>query len=95
MFGPEFRQPRRKKMPKTQMRRINLDLSSLQYEEMARIMTEKGMKLSQFIREAVDDYIAKIERQKLEEQLKEGYQARAKLNIKICQEFERIDGENA
>jgi metal-responsive CopG/Arc/MetJ family transcriptional regulator len=82
-------------MPKTQMRRINLDLSSFQYEEMAKIMAEKGMKLSQFIREAVDDYIAKIERQKLEEQLKEGYQAKAKLNIKICQEFEPVDGESA
>jgi metal-responsive CopG/Arc/MetJ family transcriptional regulator len=77
------------------MRRINLDLSSLQYEEMAKIMAEKGMKLSQFIREAVDDYIAKIEREKLEEQLKRGYLARAKLNIKICQEFESIDGEDA
>jgi metal-responsive CopG/Arc/MetJ family transcriptional regulator len=82
-------------MPKMQMRRINLDLSSLQYEEMAKIMAEKGMKLSQFIREAVNDYIAKVERQKREEQLKEGYQAKAKLNIKICQEFESIDEEDA
>ncbi len=82
-------------MPKTQMRRINLDLSSLQYKEMAKLMAEKGMKLSQFIREAVDDYIAKIEREKVEEQLKQGYLAKAKLNIKTCQEFEPIDGENA
>jgi metal-responsive CopG/Arc/MetJ family transcriptional regulator len=76
------------------MRRINLDLSSIQYEEMARLMAEKGMKLSQFIREAVDEYIAKIEREKLEEQLKQAYLAKAKLNIKTCREFEPIDGEN-
>jgi metal-responsive CopG/Arc/MetJ family transcriptional regulator len=62
---------------------------------MEKIMAEKGMKLSQFIREAVDDYIAKIEREKLEEQLKHGYLAKAKLNVKTCQEFEPIDGENA
>ena len=81
-------------MPKTQMRRINLDLSSYQYEEMSRLMAEKGMNLSQFIREAVDEYIAKIEREKLEKQLKQGYLAKAELKIEICQEFEPIDGEN-
>jgi len=81
-------------MPKSQMRRINLDLSSYQYEEMSRLMVEKGMNLSQFIREAVDEYIAKIEREKLEKQLKQGYLAKAELNIEICQEFEPIDGEN-
>jgi metal-responsive CopG/Arc/MetJ family transcriptional regulator len=81
-------------MPKTQMRRINLDLTSIQYEEMANLMAEKGMKLSQFIREAVDEYIAKIEREKLEKELKQGYLAKAKLNIKTCQEFEPVDGEN-
>jgi len=81
-------------MPKTQMRRINLDLTSIQYEEMSRLMAEKGIKLSQFIREAVDEYIAKIEREKLEEQLKQAYLAKAELNIKTCEEFEPIDGEN-
>jgi metal-responsive CopG/Arc/MetJ family transcriptional regulator len=81
-------------MPKTPMRRINLDLTSTQYEEMSRLRAEKGMKLSQFIREAVDEYIAKIEQEKLEEQLKQAYLAKAELNIKTCQEFELIDGEN-
>jgi metal-responsive CopG/Arc/MetJ family transcriptional regulator len=81
-------------MPKTQMRRINLDLTSIQYEEMAKLMAEKGMKLSQFIREAVDEYIAKIEREKLEKELKQGYLAKAELNVKTCQEFEPVDGEN-
>ncbi|MDW7761226.1 MAG: CopG family transcriptional regulator [Acidobacteriota bacterium] len=82
-------------MHKTQVRRINLDLSSLQYEKMTKIMTEKGIKMSQFIRDAVDGHIEKIERQKLEEQLREGYLAKAKLNIETCREFESIDGENA
>jgi len=81
-------------MPNTQMRRINLDISSLQYEEITRLMAEKGMKLSHFIREAVDDYIARIKREKLEEELKQGYLAKSKLNIEICREFEPVDGEN-
>jgi len=82
-------------MAKTPMRRINLDLTSIQYEEMSRLRAEKGMKLSQFIREAVDEFITKIEQEKLEEQLKQAYLAKAKLNIKTCQEFEPIDGENS
>ena len=81
-------------MPRTQMRRINLDLSSIQYEEMTRLMAEKGMKLSHLIREAVDDYIAKIKRENLEEKLKQGYLAKSKLNIETCTEFEPLDGEN-
>jgi len=81
-------------MPRTQMRRINLDLSSIQYEEMTRLMAEKGMKLSHFIREAVDNYIAKIKREELEEKLKQGYLAKSKLNIETCKEFEPLDGEN-
>ena len=81
-------------MPRSQMRRINLDLSSIQYEEMTRLMAEKGMKLSHFIREAVDDYIAKIKREKLEEKLKQGYLAKSKLTIETCKEFEPVDGEN-
>jgi hypothetical protein len=84
-----------KKMPKTQMRRINLDLSCIQYEKMSILMAEKGMKLSQFIREAVDEHIAKIEREKMEKQLQEGYLAKAELNIETCREFEPLDGENA
>lgn len=81
-------------MPRTQMRRINLDLSSIQYEEMTRLMAEKGMKLSHFIREAVDNHIAKIKREELEEKLKQGYLAKSKLNIETCKEFEPLDGEN-
>ncbi len=81
-------------MPRTQMRRINLDLPSIQYEEMSKLMAEKGMKLSHLIREAVDDYIAKIQREKIEEKLKQGYLAKSKLNIETCKEFEPVDGEN-
>jgi len=82
-------------VPKTHMRRINLDLSSIQYEKMSTLMKEKGMKLSQFIREAVNEHIRNIEREKLEKKLREGYLAKAKLNIETCREFEPIDGDNA
>lgn len=81
-------------MSRTRMRRINLDLTSVQYEEMSRLMAEKDMKLSQFIREAVDEYIAKIEREKLEKELEKAYRAKAELNVEICREFEPIEGEN-
>ncbi|MBN2408428.1 MAG: hypothetical protein JXE07_01720 [Candidatus Aminicenantes bacterium] len=76
------------------MRRINLDVTSIQYEEMSRLMAEKGMNLSRFIREAVDEYIAKMDRQRLEKELEKAYRAKAELNIEICREFEPIEGEN-
>jgi hypothetical protein len=62
---------------------------------MSTLMKEKGMKLSQFIREAVNEHIRNIEREKLEKKLREGYLAKAKLNIETCREFEPIDGDNA
>lgn len=81
-------------MASSRMRRITLDISSVQYEEVTRLMTEKGLKLSHFIREAVNEYIAKIKREELEEKLKQGYLAKSRLNIETCKEFEPVDGEN-
>jgi len=37
--------------------------------------------------------IKNIERQKLEENLKQGYKAKAELNKKICGDFKYVDGE--
>jgi len=49
---------------------------------------------SNFIREAAKEKVKKIERQKLEENLKQGYKAKAELNKKICVDFKYVDGEN-
>lgn len=49
---------------------------------------------SKFIRDAAREKVKKIEMQKLEEDLKQGYEAKAELNKKICKDFKYVDGEN-
>ena len=49
---------------------------------------------SKFIRDAAREKVKKIERQKLEESLKQGYKAKAELNKKICRDFKYVNGEN-
>ncbi|MFW6140905.1 MAG: hypothetical protein ACOC5S_06085 [Acidobacteriota bacterium] len=49
---------------------------------------------SKFIRDAAREKVKKIERQKLEERLKDGYKAKAEINKKICNDFKYVDGEN-
>jgi len=49
---------------------------------------------SNFVRDAAREKAEKIERQKLEENLKQGYKAKAELNKKICGDFKYVDGEN-
>ncbi|MFO7979267.1 MAG: hypothetical protein R6V00_00355 [Candidatus Aminicenantes bacterium] len=49
---------------------------------------------SNFIRDAAQEKVKKIEKQKLEESLKQGYKAKAELNKKICIDFKYVNGEN-
>lgn len=49
---------------------------------------------SNFIRDAAKEKVKNIERQKLEESLKQGYKAKAELNKKICRDFKYVNGEN-
>ncbi len=81
-------------MPSLKQKRINFFISSSQREELERIISPTNTSLSDFIRAALDEYISKIKKQKLEEKLKEAYLAKAKLNLKICEDFKHADGEN-
>jgi len=49
---------------------------------------------SKFVRDAAREKAEKIEKQKLEESLKQGYKAKAELNKKICRDFKYVNGEN-
>lgn len=88
------RNKRREEMPYLSKRRINFEMTPSKYSEMKKLMNEKGIKQSHFIRKALEEYIKKIKREKLEEELKEGYLTKAELNRKICKEFKHADGEN-
>lgn len=49
---------------------------------------------SKFVREATVEYVNHIKKTQLEEELEEGYRTKAKLNLKIAEDFKHVDGEN-
>ncbi len=53
-----------------------------------------GANRSELIRRSVEELLARLEKQQLERELAEGYQAESELNRKICAEFAYVDGEN-
>jgi hypothetical protein len=53
-----------------------------------------GVDFSNFVRDAIDEKLKRIEKERLEKELKEGYQANADLDRATCEEFKFVDGEN-
>lgn len=49
---------------------------------------------SKFVREATKAYVNNLKKAQLKKELEEGYKAKAKLNLKISEDFKYIDGEN-
>ncbi|MBA7495018.1 hypothetical protein ES702_05597 [subsurface metagenome] len=76
------------------MKRININFSDNLLYEIKRTSKELNMNLSEFVREATEVYASKIKEEKLKKELIEGYKAKAKLNLKICEDFKYTDGEN-
>ncbi len=58
------------------------------------ISEESNTNFSKFVREATEERLERIEQEKLEMELAEGYKAMAKLNLQICEDFKFVDGEN-
>jgi len=49
---------------------------------------------SKFVREATKEYVNNLKKAQLKKELEEGYKAKAKLNLKISEDFKYVDGEN-
>jgi len=49
---------------------------------------------SKFVREATKEYVINLKKARLKKELEEGYKAKAKLNLKISEDFKYVDGEN-
>lgn len=75
-------------------KRINLDLPYSQFTEMAKIIDTMKTNLSDFVREAIRKHIERIKWEELEKELAEGYIANAELDLKTCDDFKYVDGEN-
>ncbi len=81
-------------MSTTTQKRMNFFIPSSLFEEIQRIISSAKTSQSDFARTALREHVDKIKKQKLEERLREGYLAKAKLNLKISKDFAYVDSEN-
>lgn len=66
-----------KALSAARVRRIVIDFQEPLFNETENVAVELGMNRSSLIREAVRQYLGKLQRQKLEKELAEGYAANA------------------
>jgi len=62
-------------------------------EKIEKYSTSLNEDFSKFIREASRERIERIEKERLEKELAEGYAANADLDLKTCDDFKHVDGE--
>jgi metal-responsive CopG/Arc/MetJ family transcriptional regulator len=82
-------------MSQPDRRRVNFLIPNDLYKEIKKFKTSTKTTQSDFFREAAKSYIEKIKKEKLIQELVEGYKAKAELNLKICEEFKYVDGEGS
>ena len=75
-------------------RKIIVEFPPALYAETQRAVTELATKRSILIRDAVSEYLRRLERQNLARELAEGYRANAELNRTISEDFIHVDAEN-
>ena len=75
-------------------RKVIVDFPDPLYKETQRAADELSINRSVLIRQAVHEYLRRLERQKLVRELAEGYRANADLHQKVSDEFKYVDAEN-
>jgi metal-responsive CopG/Arc/MetJ family transcriptional regulator len=76
---------------RAQTSRINVTLPTALIESVDQVAGPRSR--SRLISESLREYIAKIKKDELEEQLEEGYRASAKESVAMAREFEAADLE--
>jgi metal-responsive CopG/Arc/MetJ family transcriptional regulator len=75
-------------------RKIIVDFPEPLYTRTEKATRELATSRSALIRLAVERFLEVLANQRLERELVEGYQANAKLNQRIAQDFSHVDAEN-
>jgi metal-responsive CopG/Arc/MetJ family transcriptional regulator len=75
-------------------KRVMVEFPQPLYQRVAEAAEEMAVNRSKLIRLALGSYLAARQKEKLEQQLAEGYIANAELNRAIAEEFSHIDGES-
>ena len=81
-------------MAEIKMVRKNINFPEEMLSKASDICRELKMSFSKFIRKAAAEFIVKAEKARLENELREGYKAKAELNKRTAEDFKYIDGEN-
>lgn len=74
--------------------KINICFPTELKEEVKKISKERNTNFSYFVRMATQEYLNRINKEKLEKELIDQCKETAKLNLEICDEFKYIDGES-
>ena len=76
-------------------KKITVDIPRSLYEEAERLVREREITTSILVRQAVEKYLGDIRRERLEQELREGYLANDALGDKIHREFAAVDAEQS
>ena len=74
------------------MSKINICFPTELKEEVKKISKERNTNFSYFVRTATQEYLNRINKEKLEKELIDQCKETAKLNLEICDEFKYVDG---
>ncbi|HEC93175.1 MAG TPA: hypothetical protein ENI51_09320 [Candidatus Atribacteria bacterium] len=74
--------------------KVNICFPTELKEEVKKISKEMNINFSYFVRMATQEYLNRINKEKLEKELIDQCKETAKLNLEICDEFKYVDGEN-
>jgi metal-responsive CopG/Arc/MetJ family transcriptional regulator len=94
---PSISKPGKKSRTATALRvsrKIIVDFPEPLYSRTEKATRELATSRSALIRLAVERFLEVLSNQRLERELLEGYQANAKLNQRIAQDFSHVDAEN-
>lgn len=78
----------------TSMSKVNICFPTELKEEVKKISKERNTNFSYFVRMATQEYLNRINKEKLEKELIDQCKETAKLNLEICDEFKYVDGES-
>lgn len=74
--------------------RKNINFPADLLREIDSLTKKSKTDFSKFVREATKEYVINLKKARLKKELEEGYKAKAKLNLKISEDFKYADGEN-
>jgi len=77
-----------------QKARLNVQISYELKAKLSQLSAFQGIKVSTLVRESIEEKLKQIEKKIFEEKMKSAYQALARENLEISEDFKYVDSEN-